>query len=107
MDTPMIPEVGQVIQLEDEDYLYGDGYLVFSVAAVGSQYRDHKRGDVIWLRLSGYRVHPDGEPWGPQREISAKVGRIRLAPNQEGEPLPRKPPREAVPPQKRIPSHQI
>lgn len=91
---------GQVVQLEDEDYLYGSGHLTFSVLEVGEQYRER---DVVWVRLTGYRVHSGGRPWGPKREISAKVSRIRLAPTA-GEPLPLRPPREAVPEGERIPS---
>lgn len=52
---PLVP--GDVIRVEEPDYLYGVGPAVLEVTAVG---RPERLVDGWWLNLRGVSVRPDG-----------------------------------------------
>ena len=82
----LLPEPGQVVELADEDYRYGDGRITFYVASIGQ--RTIENG-APWIGLTGHRL-VRGEPWGPERTITARVSGIRRAVTAGGA-LPQKP----------------
>ena len=78
----LLPSTGQVVDLADEDYRYGDGAIRFHVASLGE--KTIERGQP-WISLTGYRLIR-GEHWGPERTIMVRVSGIRIVRPQPGGP---------------------
>lgn len=67
---------GDVVCVEDGDYMYGTGMLVLQVTAVGAA--QHLDGDT-WLHLRGHRRHHTGtEP--SERYALVRARGVRLLP---------------------------
>jgi hypothetical protein len=82
----LLPGPGQVVELADEDYRYGDGRITFYVASLGERTIENGAPRIA---LTGHRL-VRGEQWGPEHTITARVsGIMRQA--VAGEPLPQKP----------------
>lgn len=70
----LLPAPGQMIDVGDEDYRYGDGRITFLVASLGEKTLENGQP---WISVTGRRV-VRGEPWGDERTIVVRVSRIRI-----------------------------
>jgi hypothetical protein len=78
-----VPQVktGDVIRLEEPDYLYGIGPLLLRITAVGNL---HREPDGFWLSLRGSPLHPDGRETGqPERYALVRLTAIRIRSQQQ------------------------
>jgi hypothetical protein len=89
-----LPKVGQVVCIDDEDYVYGVGQLTFYITSVGPV-ETQQTGP--WVKLTGYRVK-HGTTWGGKRDITARVSGCKPVNHPlANEPLPRRVPDATFP----------
>jgi hypothetical protein len=81
MSQPKMPPVkpGDVLRLNEPDYMYGRGFLILHVAKVGHV---QQLPDGPWLDLEGLQLRSDGvTPLGPQpRHALIRLSAIRRRP---------------------------
>jgi hypothetical protein len=56
-------KIGDVIDVEDEDYKYGTGRLILRVTKIGGR---QSAADGDWVDLDGLELRPDGTQLGVQ-----------------------------------------
>jgi hypothetical protein len=67
--------VGDLLRLNDPDYMYGSGLLVLRVTKVG---RVQSLRDGLWLDLEGVELRADGTPLSQQpRQALVRVSALR------------------------------
>lgn len=69
---PVRPIPGQVIRVDEKDYLYGIGELVLRVTAVAVQ----PEGE--WLRVVGVEIRRNGSD-GPERDVMVRMSALSRA----------------------------
>jgi hypothetical protein len=58
---------GDVIRVEEPDYMYGVGPLILRVTGIGSVARV---GNDAWVNLEGYQLRPDGSKFAPETRFA-------------------------------------
>jgi hypothetical protein len=76
---PLAP--GDVLDLSEQDYLYGAGRLVLDVTAVGADITRYPR--LEWLRVTGDEIRWNGADAG-ERTIMVRVEALRRAVRPRG-----------------------
>ena len=56
-------QIGDVIDVVEQDYKHGTGRLILRVTGIGSRY---STADGDWLELDGLELRPDGTPLGAE-----------------------------------------
>lgn len=68
--------VGDVIEVDDNDYKYGTGRLIMRVTTIGSRQRTP---DGDWVDLDGLELRPDGTQLGAQpRHAVVRVNALHV-----------------------------
>lgn len=74
-------QVGDVIQVDEQDYKYGTGRLVLRITRLGERVR---MADGEWLNVEGLTLRPDGTPIEQRpREALVRVAAVKLPPPSE------------------------
>jgi hypothetical protein len=69
---------GDVLRLNEADYMYGRGFLILRVTKVG---RLQRLPDGVWLDLEGLQLRTDGTQMWPQpRHALVRLSAIRGRP---------------------------
>jgi hypothetical protein len=73
----MVPlKIGDVIEVDDNNYKYGTGQLILRVTTIGS--RQHT-ADGDWVDLDGLELRADGTQLGAQpRHAAVRVNALRI-----------------------------
>jgi hypothetical protein len=76
-------QAGDVLMLNDPDYLYGQGPLILSITKVG---RTERLRDGDWLDLEGVELREDGGQIGQQpRQALVRITALRSGIRRKGE----------------------
>lgn len=69
-------KIGDVIEVDDNDYKYGTGRLILRVTTIGSRQRT---ADGDWVDLDGLELRADGTQLGAQpRHAAVRVDALRI-----------------------------
>jgi hypothetical protein len=73
-----VPQLGDVIEVGDQDYMYGTGHLTLRVTRIGDHVRVH---DDEWLNVEGLALRADGTQLSPNsRPALVRVRAVRIEP---------------------------
>ena len=72
------PQLGDVIEVGDQDYMHGTGHLVLRVTRIGDRVRLH---DDEWLKVEGLALRADGTQLDPNpRPALVRMCALRIVP---------------------------
>lgn len=72
-----VPRLGDVIEVGEQDYMYGTGQLTLRVTCTGDRVRV---GDDEWLHLEGLTLRADGTQLGQSpRPALVRMRAVRIA----------------------------
>lgn len=73
-----VPRLGDVIEVGDQDYMYGTGHLTLRVTCIGDRVRVN---DDEWLNVEGLPLRADGTQLGQNpRPALVRISAVRVTP---------------------------
>lgn len=72
-----VPRLGDVIEVGDQNYMYGTGHLTLRVTCIGGRIYVH---DDEWLNVEGLALRADGSQLGQKpRPALVRMRAVRIA----------------------------
>ncbi|GIJ12609.1 hypothetical protein ACFFMR_29080 [Micromonospora andamanensis] len=73
------PQLGDVIEVGEQDYMHGTGHLTLRITCIGDQVRVY---DDEWLKVEGLALRADGTQLDPNpRPALVRMRALHIAPS--------------------------